>query len=213
MKTEIGQDGRLTDGQAKSILVSTWAERTKLWLASKHEGYWIRARPSLKNTPPSPYLMTPGVNRFSNQPDGLWLYFANYEWVDAVCVEHCGSIQNLNDKRSRYMPTLGSMVVRVKPSWLNQEISVENGGSRPRWERCKSIEKAPSDSGEYFIPVRQYRVLYALKKEDYEKWIPEHVPMGHEYFCTHAALSQYNTPKMQSFLKSMNYERHFLMLP
>lgn len=202
----------MTDQQAKRILQRGWCERTHLWDRPDSVGWWLRARPG-PSAPTKPYLMTPGAKLFKTQPDGLWLYFSHTEWVDAICIEHCSSIQNLNDKRSRYMPTLNSVLVRIARTWLNGDVTLQRGGLAPRWRASGTMNEPSKSVPKYEIPIRLIRVLYALRKQDYSRWVPNHIPTGYEFFCTHDSLKTYTAPTTQEFLKRMSSVAHRLTRP
>lgn len=202
----------MNDKQAKAILKDVWRERTRLWERPDPDGWWMRARPGPRS-PVMPYLKTPGAKLFKTQPDGLWLYLSGQEWADAICIEHCSSIQNLNDKRSRYMPSLSSILVRITRTWLNGDVGVQNNGTAPRWETTGTMAQPDLMKEEFHIPIRQLRVLYALRPQDYTRWIPNHIPTGYEFFCTHPSLNTFSSPSTQTFLKRMSSVAHRLTIP
>ncbi len=202
----------MTDSQAKRILRNAWDERTRHWKTPDPEGWWIRARPG-RRKPVMPYFLTPGAKLFRTQPDGLWLYFSSEGWVDAICIEHCSSVQNLNDKRSRYMPALNSLLVRVKRTWLRKEIGIKHGGRAERWEATKTMAEPDFKKTKFEFPVRHLRVLYAMREADYSRWIPNHVATGYEFFCTHNSLRTWNSPTTRTFLARMSSVAHHLTRP
>jgi hypothetical protein len=174
-----------------------------------HGGVWVRARP-IPNIS-SPVLHSPGARTFKTQPDGLWLSIFNPIFADAICIEVCGSIQNLNDKRSRYMPSSHSLMVTCPRTWLNRDVRLPKSGRKPLWKRVAGFSKAPESA--VSLPIRLLRVLYALNADDYDKWIPTHVPTGYEYFCVNTSLGSYNSQKMQSFLRQMSVRAQFYTRP
>src|ERR1700683_1091892 len=108
---------KLTDAEAKGILLK-WPRRTKhLWPPPTGKGYWIRAQPK-DGKHPGPRIFTPGADLFSTQPDALWVHFGKIESCDIVAVEVCGHNQNLNDKLSRYIPASHSIVLECSLKWL-----------------------------------------------------------------------------------------------
>lgn len=202
----------MNDRQAKRILRNVWGKRTRLWERPNPDGWWIRARPGPRS-PVMPYLKTPGQELFKTQPDGLWLYFSGEGWVDAICIEHCSSVQNLNDKRSRYMPSLNSVLVHIKRTWIFGEIGVQHGGAAARWEATRTMLQPDPNLKDFDIPIRHVRVLYALRAKDYSRWIPNHVPTGYEYFCLHTSLNTYNSPPTRRFLERMSSVANRLTRP
>ncbi len=102
---------KLSDREAKEIL-KKWPMRTsKLWPPPGGKGFWLQGQPN-RGAAAGPRLSSPGAKLFNTQPDGLWLHFSDSDSCDAVVIEVCGTIQNLNDKRSRYIPASHSLVVR-----------------------------------------------------------------------------------------------------
>jgi len=201
---------KLTDGQAKGILLK-WPTRTKkLWPPPSGTGYWIQGQPK-SGTMPGPCLSAPGATLFKTQPDGLWVHFQKQTSCDVVVVEVCGSIQNLNDKRSRYIPSSHSLVLSCKKTWLEEEITVNKGSKSPRWKASVSLGLLPNE--DLSIPVRHLRVVYALPNEKYDEWCSQHTPTGYEFFCPHSSLDSYKSQKMQNFLKQMSIAAQFYVKP
>lgn len=195
---------KLSDAAAKQIL-RRWPNRTKkLWRVPDNSGYWLRAQPS-DATVRAPRLSAPGARLFTTQPDGLWIYLTK-QYCDVVAIEVCGTIQNLNDKRSRYIPGNHSVVVDCRAEWLQGQIRTARGGLRARWEMVPSFDQEPSDQ---VLPVRHLRVLYSIPNNEYDRWTPEHVPAGYEFFCPHSSLDSYTSQKMQEFLRQMSIRSHY----
>jgi len=200
---------KLSDSEAKAILLE-WPGRTKIWPPPGGTGYWIRAQPK-SGSKAGPTLSAPGASLFHTQPDGMWLHFRNSESCDAVIVEVCGTTQNLNDKRSRYIPASHSVVVRCPLAWLLEAMPTKAGGNAPRWKASNCFAEEPTC--DVAVPVRHLRVLYALPDELYHKWCIEHVPTGQEFFCPHSSLGSFRGQKMQDFLKRMSISSQFYLEP
>ena len=198
---------KLKDSEAKQILRG-WPQRTKsLWPTSQYGGYWLRGLPKDGKTT-CPHLQSPGAELFKTQPDGLYLFISEDEFADAVSIEVCGTIQNLNDKRSRYMPSSHSIVVSCPHEWLREEIAVQKGGKVERWKACSSISKTPQS--DLTVPIRYLRVLYAIPTVKFDEWCRNHTPTGYEFFCKHSSLDSFSSQKMQEFLRQMSIHSHFL---
>lgn len=198
----------LSDYQAKTILRG-WPTRTKkLWKTPKNQGFWMQAQPVIVGaSAPSPTIRLPGANLFTTQPDGMWIYLSASEFADVMCIEVCREGQNLNDKRSRYMSAVRSLVLYCPLTWLTTPIRIQRGGQAPRWEACRTLAAMPS--ADLSLPIRHLRVLYALQDSLYRTWSDQNVPGGHEYFCRHSSLGSYNGPAMQKFLRHMSLASHF----
>jgi len=195
---------KLSDSEAKEALLK-WPTRTKLWPPPEGRGFWIQGQPTAGR--PGPRLSSPGAKLFRTQPDGLWVHFTDAVACDVVAVEVCGTIQNLNDKRSRFIPASHSLVLTCTSAWLREEISVQKGGKRARWEASASFAREPS--GDLSVPVRHLRVLYGIPNALYHRWCREHTPTGYEFFCPHSSLATYNSPPMQRFLRQMSTASQF----
>jgi hypothetical protein len=147
-----------------------WPTRTsELWAPPVGRGYWIRGQPS-SGDQAGPRLSAPGASLFRTQPDALWAYFRNItsdRFCDVVAVEVCGTVQNLNDKRSRYIPANHSVMLVCKKEWFEEEVKVHKG-QQPRWKAAKTFKSAPKLDRSY--PIRHLRILYALPNETYHTW-------------------------------------------
>lgn len=204
---------KLTDSEAKTILRNSkfWPTCTSKWGVAKNGENWIRCRPgnAVTDRKPLPILRSPGAKRFKTQPDGMWAYFRSSEFVDILAVEVCGSIQNLNDKRSRYVSFGTSLLVEVPARWLHRDIVRQNGGQMPRYKACGTFDAAPPASGNLDIPVRFLRVLFVIPDAVYAEWMANCVPAGHEFFMKHQSLTTATSQDTQEFLARMSFQAHF----
>lgn len=196
----------LSDTEAKARLLG-WPGRTRVWPPPEGVGFWLRAQPTGGGSK-GPRISSPGARLFHTQPDGLWVYFSSRESCDLVAIEVCGSVQNLNDKRSRYIPASHSLVLNCGREWLLAEVAVQRGGQRPRWRATGSLD-GPEPSTDLVVPVRFLRVMYALPNVIYHKWCRDHTPTGYEFFSPHSSLATYNSQPMQRFLKQMSSAAQF----
>jgi hypothetical protein len=120
--------------------------------------------------------------------------------VDMIAIEDCGSIQNFNDKRSRYCPSTYSHTVYVPANWLLQNIPVKGGGQVPIWRATGIFEDEPAS--DLYLPVRHLRVLYAIMDDLWQR-VCCYALNAHEFLFRHTQLGQYNAPLIQVFLKLM----------
>jgi hypothetical protein len=202
---------RLSDAEAKRILCK-WPSRTRrLWKPPGGKGFWLAALPKVGNTT-CPTIKSPGAEAFKTQPDGLWVYISpeNSIFADVVSIEVCGTAQNVNDKRSRYMPASHSLLLSCPLKWLLEETKVPNRGKKPRWEAALTFGKEPKE--DLSLPIRNLRVLYALPTKIYVTWRKNHTPAGYEFYCKHSSLDSYNSQTMQEFLHRMALEAHYRTL-
>ena len=196
---------KLSDREAKDVLRG-WPTRTKLWPPPLGRGFWLRAQPK-DGYASAPRLAVPGATMFNTQPDGLWAHFSDSISCDVIVIEVCGSAQNLNDKRSRYMPSGHSLVLSCPHSWLVEDVTVQKGGRKTRWSATASFDDEPTN--DLMIPVRNLRVLYALPDWLYQDWCRENAPGAHEFFCKHSSLDTWSSPQMQDFLWQMSTATQF----
>ncbi|WP_270936703.1 hypothetical protein [Falsiroseomonas oryzae] len=155
---------------------------------SRQAGTWMRARPGEANLLGQPFLKFPGASTFRTIPDGLWLHFGpdpDDRWADILCIEACGSVQNLQDKRARFAPSTSSLLVVCPVRWLHEPA--EPNDPTPRWHLIRMLRDEPHEP--LVLPVRDVRVLYGLKARHYQSVARGQVPHPHEYFCPIEALT------------------------
>jgi hypothetical protein len=198
--------GIMTDAEGKAIL-RRWTTRTRIWPPPISGGWWMRSRPNEPASQVGPSLRAPGADLFSTQPDGLYLFMSDAEFVDAICVEVCSSITNLNDKRSRYFPSSHSLLVDLPISWLLHDIGLQNGPMSPVWRASNAFENEPPH--DLVRPVRHLRVLHCLPNSHYERWRANHPPTGYEFFCRDSSLDTFNSKPMRLFLRQMSVASNF----
>lgn len=148
----------------------------------------MRARPGEANLPGQPFLKLPGSSMFRTIPDGLWLHFSpdpDDRWADILCIEACGSVPNLQDKRARFAPSTSSLLVVCPLNWLKEPVDPND--PTPRWHLIRLLREEPAEP--LVLPVRDIRVLYGLKARHYQSVARGQVPHPHEYFCPIEALT------------------------
>jgi hypothetical protein len=156
--------------------------------SARQAGTWLRARPGSPSEPGQPYLKLPGSNTFRTIPDGLWLHFSpdpDDRWADILCIEACGSVPNLQDKRARFAPSTSSLLAVCPLRWMLEPA--EASEPTPRWHMMRLLRTEPTEA--LVLPVRDIRVLYGLKLRHYESVARAQVPHPHEYFCPIEALT------------------------
>ena len=144
-------------------------------------GGWLRGRPAESMGACHPFLKLPGSTRLRTLPDGLWLNFGGSPvdaYVDIFAVEACGSLQNLLDKRARFAPSTHSLLAVCPVPWLLAPVTAED--PTPRWRATGVIRHQPVLP--LTLPVRDLRVLYALKQPHYEGFARHQLPHAHEFF-------------------------------
>jgi len=154
----------------------------------RQPGTWLRARPGESNIMGQPFLKLPGCQTFRTIPDGLWLHFSpdpDERWADILCIEACGTVPNLQDKRARFAPSTSSLLVVCPLRWMLEPA--EPNDPTPRWHMIRLLRDEPTEP--LVLPVRDIRVLYGLKARHYQSVARAQVPHPHEYFCPIEALT------------------------
>jgi hypothetical protein len=200
----------MKDSAAKKLLLQKWPDySTDVWPVPGKDGSWIRARPAPRGKA-SVQLKCPGASLFKIQPDGLWLFVCSPEFVDAIVIEVCSSVQNLNDKRSRYMPSSHSLVAQLPVKWFGTTVQKKKQ-KLEIWQLCAGLSIKPVS--DQTLPVRFLRVLYVLPSDIYDLWVPQHAPTGYEYFCVDSSLGSFTSQPMQAFLRQMSIASQFYTRP
>jgi hypothetical protein len=174
-------------------------------------GGWLRGRPT-ENTPGChPFLKLPGTDRMRTLPDGLWLNFGGTPedpFVDILAIEACSSLQNLLDKRSRFAPSTHSLLAVCPVPWLLAPVTAND--PTPRWQATGMLRHEPATP--LSAPVRDIRVMYALKPGHYQGFADSQVPHPHEYFVPMDALtaeSAYEDPRLQALFARASARANF----
>ena len=195
--------------------LKTWPQHPPGACAVGPKGTWLRGRPGDPSVACHPFLKFPGSSRLRTLPDGLWLHFGPDPadpFADILCIEACGSLQNLLDKRSRFAPSTGSLLAYCPVPWLL--APAQEGDPTPRWRLIKLLKAEPT--APLVLPVRDVRVLYGLKARHYEGFARWQVPHPHEYFCPMDALTAergHEAPAMRALLARASAAASFLTLP
>jgi hypothetical protein len=181
---------------------------------SGREG-WLRGRPSDESVQCHPFLKLPGSNRLRTLPDGLWLNFGGTPvepFVDIFAIEACGSLGNLLDKRSRFAPSTHSLLAYCPVPWLLAPITATD--ATPRWQVTGVLRHEPDQP--LVLPVRDVRVMYALKTRHYDGFVESQIPHPHEYFVPMDALTAkdaHENPAIQALVARASATANFLTQP
>ncbi len=184
---------RVTDSMVKKRLMSWPQHPPGLPATGPLDARWLRGRP-IENEAFNPYLKIPGSERLRTLPDGLWLNFAGTyaePFVDIFCVEACGTLQNLLDKRYRFAPRISSLMAYCPLLWLQSPVIAND--PTPRWRATGVIRKAPTSALSF--PVRDIRVMYGLNTKLYNGFLKNQVPQPHELFVPMETLTAKNSDK------------------
>jgi len=196
--------------------LGTWPQRPPgLEPSFKQPGTWLRARPDLERKVTQPYLKFPGADRLKTLPDGLYLHFstrAEEPFVDILCIEACSTFQNLLDKRSRFAPSTGSLLAVCPVEWLLQPGIP--GNNIPRWRLIRMVKREPKEP--LILPVRDARVLFALKPQHFRGFMATQTAHPHEFFCPMDALTDANgasNPALRALLARASAASNFMEVP
>ncbi len=179
-------------------------------------GTWLKGRPGDQRLSSHPFLKLPGSQVFRTLPDGMWLHFspgsARDPYVDILCIEACSTLANLLDKRSRFAPSVSSLLALCPLPWLL--APPERGGAVPRWRLIRWLEQQPT--GPLMVPVRDVRVVFGLQRPHYGAFAENQVPQPHEYFCPMEALTAEGgdkDPAMRALMARTSSIANFMHFP
>jgi hypothetical protein len=194
--------------------LSRWPQRPPGAMRTPRQpGTWLRARPGDTNLMSQPFLKFPGSNTFKTIPDGLWLHFSpdpEDRWADILCIEACGSVPNLQDKRARFAPSTTSLLVVCPLRWLHEPV--DQNDPTPRWHTIRLLREAPIEH--LVLPVRDVRVLYGLKMRHYQSVAKGQLPHPHEYFCPIEALTAekgHEDPALNALIARASSATNFML--
>jgi hypothetical protein len=173
-------------------------------------GAWIKGRPAFDDTE-YPFLKLPGANRLRTVPDGFWMRFGGTPrdlYVDIFVIEVCGCFTNLLDKRSRFAPSMHSMLAVCPLPWLLGPYTPYD--DTPRW-RCTRLLKQQPDAP-LTLPVRDIRVMYALPPKLYDGFESSQIPHAHEFFAPVTVLlgpQGWQQPSLRAFIARTSPRANF----
>ncbi len=190
-----------------------WPQRPPgLGPSAGEPGSWLRGRPAESSAGAHPFLKLPGSLRLRTLPDGLWLNFGGTPqepFADIFAIEACGTLTNMLDKRARFAPSTNSLLAVCPVPWLLGPASA--GDPTPRW-RCTGVLRG-EPAQPLVLPVRDVRVMYALKTRHYNGLLQSHVALPHEYFVpmdTLVAKDAPEDPRLQALVARATATAHFL---
>jgi hypothetical protein len=174
-------------------------------------GVWMKARPGEGDDIYYPKLKLPGSDRLRTIPDALWLRFGGHErdpFVDIFVIEVCGSYSNMLDKRSRFAPSMHSLLAYCPLSWLLAPHGRDD--DTPRWQCTKLLAREPIQN--LVLPVRDIRVMYVLPNKLYEGFETSQVPHAHEFFMPVSALlapASWQEPSIRALIARTSIRANF----
>ena len=190
-----------------------WPQRPPgLGWSARGADTWLRGRPTEINGSAHPFLKLPGSHRLRTLPDGLWLNFGGTPqepYADIFAIEACGTLANMLDKRARFAPSTSSLLAVCPVRWLIGPASTTD--PTPRW-RCTGVLRA-EPTHPLILPVRDIRVMYALKARHYNGLRQSHIPLPHEYFVPMdklVAKDAAEDPDIRTLLARASASAHFL---
>jgi hypothetical protein len=211
--------GKVLDDLVRDRL-RAWPQRPPGAVRSpKQPGTWLRGRPGAARADASPsgqpFLKLPGSATYRTLPDGLWLHFSPDpldHYADILCIEACGSVANLQDKRARFAPSTGSLLVVCPLRWMLEPV--EPGDPTQRWRLIRMLRAEPREA--LVLPVRDVRVLYGLKERHYQGFARHQMPQPHEYFCPMEALTaerSHEQPELTALISRASATLNFMTPP
>lgn len=190
-----------------------WPQRPPGLSGPQHlPGIWMRGRPAEMAGSCYPFLKLPGSDRLRTLPDGLWLKFGGTPqepYVDILAIEACSTIGNMQDKRARFAPSTNSLLAVCPVPWLLGPTSKSD--PTPRWQGTGVLRAEPVQP--LALPVRDIRVLYALKERHYNGLRQNHIAHPHEYFVPMdklVAKDAPDDPAIQALVARASTMAHYL---
>jgi len=193
-------------------------ERLRAWPNDppglEHElgpGVWLKARPGVTDDINHPKLKLPGADRLRTVPDALWLRFGGHErdpFVDIFVIEVCGSFTNLLDKRSRFAPSMHSLLASCPVQWLQGPRARDD--DTQRWQCTRLLRELPAQP--MVLPVRDIRVMYALPAKLYDGFVSSQAPHAHELFIPTSALlgpESWQEPSIRALISRASIRANF----
>ena len=116
---------------------------------------------------------------------------------------------NLLDKRSRFAPSTHSMLAVCPVPWLMSQITPTD--PTPRWRVTGLLQQEPTQA--LVLPVRDVRVLFALKARHYRGFAEHQIPHAHEYFVPMEALTAldgHKDPALKELVSRASAASNFL---
>lgn len=196
----------MKDSDAKAVMMK-WPAVTSVLFGGSEDFPWIRAQPrDEKETATSPFLLQAGNEALRTQPDGMFIRpVKDFQAMDVVSFEVCSSLQNMNDKRSRYAATTSALVVDTREGWWRRPVQ----GRRSRWQKVTNGLEDWGDAEDFWSPVRYLRVVYVLSKTDLERFRADGVAAGHEYLMRFSSLASISSQNFRVFLDRLSPDSHF----
>ena len=201
--------------QVPRSLDSIVRSRLKQWphnppgLGGGDKDAWLRGRPD--DVAGQCFLKLPGSDRLRTLPDGLWLNFGGTfaeHYADIFAIEACSTLPNLLDKRSRFAPSIQSLMAVCPLAWLMAPMTP--GSALLRWQMTGVLRTAPTTH--LVLPVRDLRVMYGLNSRHYQGFLQHQVPHPHEFFVPMEALTAQNgdqDPAMQAIVARASIRANF----
>jgi len=120
-------------------------------------------------------------------------------------------LQNLLDKRSRFVPSTHSLLAVCPVPWLLAPVAAND--PMPRWRATGVFRHEPAVPAA--IPVREMRVLYGLKDHHYAGFTRHQLPHAHEFFVPMKTLTEENSkdnPRLRALLERASVSANFYNL-
>ncbi|MFC7734554.1 hypothetical protein ACFQX4_01655 [Roseomonas sp. GCM10028921] len=121
-------------------------------------------------------------------------------------------LAELADKRSRFAPSITSLLAVCPVPWLLAPCQPHH--PTPRSELIRLLRSEQVDP--LVLPVRDVRVLCGLKSRQYDGFARTQMPQAHEYFCPMEALTVERgdeSPAMRALLARASAAANFMNLP
>ena len=187
--------------------MAKWPRVTTVLFGGSDDFPWLRAQPrEADERVTSPFLLQAGNEALRTQPDGMFIRpVKKFQAMDVVCFEVCSSLQNLNDKRSRYAATTSALVVDTREAWWKSQVH----GTTTRWQKATNGSEEWGQEEDFWSPVRYLRVVYVLSEDNLGRFRDHGVAAGHEYLMRFSSLASLSSQAFREFLDRLSPDHHF----
>ncbi|MFG1426543.1 hypothetical protein [Roseixanthobacter glucoisosaccharinicivorans] len=193
----------MEDAVFKKFIADNWPIYTHIF-GGNESSPWLRARPKLVGDVGTlPYLYIAGQGKYSMIPDGFYLKFHNQgEYCDSIIIECCQTVQNFQQKRGKYAPSMIATLAHIPAQWMKQ--SAGSGVSR-----FNLMGLDVSQIEDFPCPVRASNILYVLPDGLYDELRESCVPHHFEYFMSDANFRSPSRNDVKEFLRRLDLWSRF----
>jgi hypothetical protein len=160
----------------------------------------------------------PGSLEAVTRPDGMYVHLARDEassflTADVLALEHCGVRANVHDKRSRYPPSNGSLLLKLPRSWLSETSRLRQRRGRRQDEALRETWNsiggvfAEQPHSNFYAAVTRLRLFLFVPDKDLDEIGRSVALEAHEYLLPHSSLNNQYAPRLVLLLEHAFHRR------